>query len=59
MKKNQGNIYLAEITYLRIKKGITFIELAKRIGVSTFWLRTKIKEGNQKYLEKARAILES
>lgn len=30
MKKNQGNIYLAEITYLRIKKGITFIELAKK-----------------------------
>lgn len=58
MKKKQGNIYLAEITYLRIKKGVTFQEVADKIGVSTFWLRTKIKEGNPEYLEKAKKILE-
>lgn len=54
----KGNKYYAEITYLRNLKGITFKEVAKKCGVSGFWLREKIKEGNTKYIEKTKKIIE-
>lgn len=54
-----GNKYYAEITYLRNLKGIKFRELAERYGVSSFWLRKKIKEGNIEYIEKAKKIIET
>lgn len=53
----EGNKYLAEITYLRMIKGISFQELASKVGVSAFWLREKIKEGNLEYIEKAKKCL--
>lgn len=53
----EGNKFLAEITYLRMVKGISFRELANRVGVSSFWLREKIKEGNTEYIEKAKKEL--
>lgn len=53
----EGNKFLAEITYLRMIKGISFRELASKVGVSAFWLREKIKEGNLEYIEKAKKYL--
>lgn len=53
-----GNKYYAEITYLRNLKGIKFKELSKKFGVSSFWLRKKIKEGNQEYISKVKKIIE-
>lgn len=53
----EGNKFLAEITYLRMIKGISFQELASKVGVSAFWLREKIKEGNLEYIEKAKKYL--
>ena len=55
----KGNKFYAEITYLRNLKGITFKELADKCGVSAFWLREKIKEGNKNYIEKVKQVLES
>lgn len=53
----KGNKYYAEITYLRNLKGITFKQVADKYGVSGFWLRQKIKEGNIEYIEKTKKII--
>jgi len=49
----------AEITYLRALKGITFNDLAKKVGISAFWLRKQIKDGNEKYIEMSKEILKN
>lgn len=54
---SQSTNDFAEITYLRALKGITFSDLAKKVGISAFWLRKQIKDGNEKYIEISKEIL--
>lgn len=56
MKVNKN---YAEITYLRNLKGLTFKEVADKFGVSGYWLRKKIKEGNVEYINKVKEIIKS
>ena len=56
---NKGNKYFASVTYLRLLKGIKFEELAKMVGVSRYWLKKKIMEGNEDYLNKVYTVLEN
>ena len=54
-----SNKHYAEITYLRNLKGVTFKQVAEKYGVSGFWLRKKIREGNPIYIKKVKEIIDS
>ncbi len=49
--------HFGEITSLRIQAGLTFNELASKVGYSKYWLRKQIKEGNEKIINKTKLIL--
>ena len=55
-KMNYNNRW-SEVKYLCELKNISLIEISKRCGISLFYLRKRVKSGNDELYKKCKSIL--